>query len=127
MPARADIVKIAFEINAGTPDAFTETLWAERVGSEEFRIGNTPFYAAGVSYQDVVRAFPSGGQLRFDRVTKRGGHSTYRASRIGSREHFAEHWMRLRALGCQYESFDNLFAIDVPTGADIGAVQSMLQ
>ncbi|HEX6050934.1 MAG TPA: DUF4265 domain-containing protein [Gemmatimonadaceae bacterium] len=35
-----------------------ETLWADRVGPDLYRLDNSPFWAYGVSWLDVVEAHP---------------------------------------------------------------------
>src|SRR5438094_8919227 len=74
------IVRITFALE---PDAWhgyaTERVWAETVGVNRFKLRNSPFYARGVSMNDVVFADPNiDGQLVFRAVSIRGGHSTYR-------------------------------------------------
>ena len=73
------------------PDAWhgygTETVWAEKVGGNRYRLRNTPFYAFGVSAEDVVFAEPDDeARLVFSSVSLRGGHSTYRIIRAADRE-----------------------------------------
>ena len=67
-------VKVLFQV-----DENVETLWAERVGPDRYRIDNSPFWAYGVSWQDVVEAQPDpDGMLRFCRVVEKSGHRTLR-------------------------------------------------
>ena len=50
-------------------EEYVETLWADRVGPDRYRLDNSPFWAYGVSWRDVVEAhMDEGGQLAFTRV-----------------------------------------------------------
>jgi Domain of unknown function (DUF4265) len=70
----SSLVKVLFE-----EDENVETLWAQPVGPGHYRIDNSPFWAYGVSWQDVVEARPdSDGRLRFVRVVTKSGHRTVR-------------------------------------------------
>jgi hypothetical protein len=53
-------------------------MWAEPLGGDRYRLQNVPFYAYGLSFDDVVSARQIGGQLFVQDVVERGGHSTYR-------------------------------------------------
>ncbi len=35
-----------------------ESMWAEPLGNDLYKIENVPFYAYGLNYQDTVRATP---------------------------------------------------------------------
>jgi hypothetical protein len=68
-------------------DGFTETPWASRVKPDDdlFRVENAPFYAHGVSFEDVVEAKPLGPRVadgvpmyEFVRVAQRSGNRKVR-------------------------------------------------
>jgi len=60
-------------------DENVETLWANRVGPDLYRLDNSPFWAYGVSWRDVVEAHPDpDGMLRMSRVVEKSGHRTVR-------------------------------------------------
>lgn len=113
----------------------SETLWVKPLaGSDEagvFVLENSPFYAKGVSYLDVVRAVEHDGENRFVSIVAPGGHSTYRLLVDGRSAEFATWWQKLQRLGCTYESTDfggrKLFAVDVPPATDIYAVYRILE
>ena len=71
---RQDYVRIRFELEEpdehGWPPARAETLWARRVGDNEYEIDNIPFYVRGVSAEDVVSVSEHEGTLAFQRVIK---------------------------------------------------------
>src|SRR5437016_2012352 len=123
--ARGSLEKVLFPLE---PDAWhghaTETMWAELVSPGQFLLRNVPFYARGVSVEDVVHARFEGEALTFVGVAARGGHSTYRLFVDGGIESpaFRLWWKRLETLGCSFEQGDRLLAVDVPPSADINEV-----
>ncbi len=131
--SREQLVKVA--VNLFASDWHThalETMWAEPLGGDRYRLQNVPFYAYGLSFDDVVNAKEIGGQLIVQNVAERGGHSTYRlflaqdVKRNGSR--FYESWRPLEEIGVTYEQAnDHLLAIDVPVSTDIYRAYELLQ
>jgi hypothetical protein len=110
----------------------TETLWADHVegsGWTRFRIRNSPFFVMDVSFADIVRASPrdDGFIFAFDRVTERGGHSTYMLLVDDETRLARGDWRILEKMGCSYESMyidltigrKLLLSVDVPADADI--------
>jgi hypothetical protein len=121
--------KIVIPLEPGEPYEF-ESLWAEVVGEDEFVLDNVPFFAYGISRGDQVSATAEGNCFRFLKVTKPGGHSTYRVCledtlpENGSDEYFS----KLRALGCVLEcATPRLWGIDLPPATDIYAVHEVLE
>ena len=82
-------VKIAFRL-----ENIVETMWASVLNDGTYEIDNSPFEAYEISYQDVVAAHMQDGRLVFDRVVRRGGHSTYRVKLNSGAEHdvFLKSW-----------------------------------
>src|SRR5215471_12738412 len=62
----------------GYPPFDWEGVWAEPETDGTWRLDNIPFFAYDVSNRDVVAAHERNGELVFDRVLDRGGHSTLR-------------------------------------------------
>jgi hypothetical protein len=91
---------------------------------------NTPFFARGVSYLDIVRATESDGASAYAGTVREGGHSTYR---IIARDvsDFDQQWQPLGEMGCSYESTTtqrgHLYAVDVPPAADLSAAYAILE
>lgn len=118
----------------------SETLWAEPVeetgSSATFRLRNSPFFAEGVSFLDMVSAQPDryGDGLEFAGVIERSGHSTYLILVPADSADFEESWKVLEDLGCSYESKTlatkggkkMLYAVDVPREANLDAVYEIL-
>ena len=125
----AGLVKILFYPN---DEHYTtpETLWAEPLGNNTYRLRNTPFYFYGVSFEDVVRAAPAAdGMLEFQEVVARGGGSTFRIMvREGvGQEQFDRTWQPLRELGCSLEQAQGRFyAVDIPPGANVDHAVTLL-
>ena len=108
-----------------------ETLWAERVGPDLYRLHNSPFWAYGVSWLDVVEAHPDAdGQLVMSRVATKAGHRTIRVIfNVGvdeSREAKAV-IDGVVALGASYEGMNPRYlAIDIPPGVELMQVAHYL-
>jgi hypothetical protein len=123
-----EMVKIIFNLE---PDAWhgnvTESLWAERVGTGRYRLKNTPFYAHGVSFEDIIFAEERDGELVFSRISTSAGHSTYRIMPTSpDRKGFEQYWNKIEELGCTYEE-GPVLAIDVPPETDIYKVYRLLE
>jgi hypothetical protein len=62
MTTESNKVKVRFRLEpANKLGLQSEDLWAERMGSDRFRILNSPFFIFGVNAEDVVSAEPVGG------------------------------------------------------------------
>ncbi len=73
------LVKVVFFLGEDEWHGYeTESVWAEQVSDTRCRLRNTPFYAKGVSFEDVVFVQKKKGSLWFESVSLAGGHSTYR-------------------------------------------------
>lgn len=109
-----------------------ETLWAEPLGDHKYRLQNVPFYASGLSYEDVVTAEPVGDQIIMQSVVDRGGHSTYRLYLSNGvtvdSEAFTRHWRPLQSIGATFEQAnERLFAVDIPRTTDIYEAYALMQ
>jgi hypothetical protein len=134
-------VKVLFELD---PEDWhghgAETLWAELASSSDggcFRPLNSPFFARGVSYEDVVEAtFIEGSHLvfQFKDVAERSGHSTFMMLSERDEPRFESYWSFLQKAGCTYEDTDiglsigrrRLRSVDVTPSADLQEVQDFL-
>ena len=109
----------------------SESMWAEPVGSDTYKLQNTPWDIYGVNCEDIVRAEPAAdGMLEFVEVVAPSGYSTFRIMRregVGKAK-FTEALAPLLAVGCSYEqSFVRLYAISVPPEADLTYVTTALE
>ena len=123
-----DLVKVQF---AG-PDGEVETIWARRLGADQFQLDNTPWYAYGVSWHDVIEARPQtpNGFPEFIRVVRKSGYRTIRlildppANVAPQSQAILD---RLRQLGCSYEGANhNYIGIDIPPSVDLMAIRDFL-
>ena len=109
-------------------------LWAEPLGSGRFRIESCPFFAYGVSRDDVVRAIEAAGEdaPRLEDVVEKCGHRTLRLA-LEAKVEIADGAVqglleRLLELGCTHEALrPKLVAIDVPPEVDVAVVAALLQ
>ena len=112
-------------------DDRVETLWATQVGLGLYRLDNSPFWAYGVSWNDVVeaRADPD-GMLRMVKIAAKSGHRTVRihfpADEAQSYE--AKATLReLNELGATYEGMNATYiAIDIPPQIDLSTIADFL-
>src|SRR5512138_3715480 len=77
------LVRIRVPLDAGGGAAPADDwLWAEPLGSGRFRVESCPFFAYGVSRDDVVVAEPPPGDEapRLEDVVEKSGHRTLRAA-----------------------------------------------
>jgi hypothetical protein len=118
-PTDENVVKVLLQ-----EGEYVETLWAERVGPDLYRLDNYPWYAYGVSWKDIVEAHPDAdGMLVMSRVAEKSGHRTIR---VIFKEKVADATADQLildgavALGASYEgSNDRYLAIDIPPGIDL--------
>lgn len=122
----AQLVKIHFTLDRNDWHGHRgESLWAKPVAGSRYELQNSPFFATGVSYLDIVECHQADDTLEFAKVVSRGGHSTFMVLVPPDTTSFATWWTRLAALGCTYESNRItlsigeriLYSVDVP-GAD---------
>jgi hypothetical protein len=108
------------------PDGELETLWATDLGDGTYRLENTPWYAYGVSWLDIVEAKPEqDGLLKFSRVVSKSGNRTVR---IRADEPFTTEWLnRLVALGASFEgAIGSYIGVNIPPETDLNVVTSFL-
>ncbi len=124
--------KVLFRVPEEDGSAFVETLCATRVGEDEYRLDNSPFYAYGVSWLDVVCApfDPDERFAVFARVVSKSGHRTIRVifdPPVGAGNESDELLQGLVARGCTYEGANpEYMAIDVPPEVDLHAIRQYL-
>lgn len=122
--------RVAFPLKRdeeGYPPADWEHLWARPIGDSLFEIDNTPFFARGVSFRDVVLAERQGGLNVFREVVRRSGHRTLRAILFDQTLTSALR-EQLRMVGCETElsHIPGLIAIDAPPSVALSRVRGLL-
>jgi hypothetical protein len=127
-------IRVPLEPAPGAPGPADDWLWAEPLGSARYRIESCPFFAYGVSRDDVVRAVEVAGDEapRLEDVLEKGGHRTLRIA-LDARVEISDAAIqglleRLLELGCTHEALrPKLVAIDLPPEVDVTIVVELLQ
>jgi uncharacterized protein DUF4265 len=110
--------------------AASESVWAEPQGNGTYKIKNVPFYAKGISFDDLVKAEPKNDVLMFTNVIGHSGHSTYRVFADNGRTNpdVVALLERLKKMHCNIEpATDKLVGVDVLPEADIYKVYATLE
>lgn len=124
-----NFVKILFRLERdedGYPPEDVESMWAVPVQGG-YRLDNIPFFARGVSAEDVVSASEEGGVLYYTGLVNEGGHSTVRVL-IWNQEETEAVREELRAMGCDSErtNIPGLIAVDIPPSVRYHDVRTLL-
>lgn len=124
-------VKVAFEIQNDDGSMEVETLWAEPLGEQVYRIDNSPFYVYSVLWRDEVLAPPSAeGLPTFQRVVSKSGNRTVRVRLDPPYEEgneSAKEMQDLVAIGCSFEGSRNrLMSVNIPPELSLNAVRDHL-
>lgn len=120
------VAKVLFE-----REDLAETLNAERVGPDLYRIHNIPFFADSVSLLDVVTArTDADGMLRFESTVSKSGHRTLRCRVASQGEHPNQmaglpEALAARGVGCEGSS-GGFMSLDIPPAVAIDEVIEVL-
>ncbi len=108
-----------------------ESMWADDLGNNRFRLDNVPLFAYGISYGDEFTAQPRENGLVFDHVISHGGMFTYRVtfneglSRDSDAQRLLDEAKSHAYLHSQYG--DEQFAFSVRSGDDRGLLEVALE
>lgn len=124
--------KVLFRVPKEDGGADVETLWAHSLGSDEYKLDNSPYYAYGVSWEDIVRApFDEDEQFpTFQKVVSKSGNRTVRVifdipMESGNRS--GDLVAQIVAMGCSFEGANKKYiVINVPPPVDLNAVAARL-
>ncbi|MQY41377.1 DUF4265 domain-containing protein [Epibacterium sp. SM1969] len=110
----------------------TESLWATPVEEGRFRIENSPFFAEGFSFGDIVDTIMRDGVAWITGLARPSGSSTYRILLGENVEaaQFTRFWKPLQQAGCSFEHGDFGFeirAVHVPKETDIHKAYRLLE
>lgn len=140
MPTELDLpeglVQIRVPLDRGddatVPEA--DVVWAESLGNGRFRVESCPFFAYGVSREDVVRVTgrSPGEAPEVEDVLAKSGHRTLRVAldpETELRDTRVRHLLAgLVELGCTHESLPpKIVAVDVPPAVDLASVVAALE
>jgi hypothetical protein len=126
MEAMANAPRNYVKIKLTTPNGLIETPWAERIG-DKFRMANLPWYAYGISDDDLVDAVATDVEGIFDfvRVIAPSGNRLIRI--IFEDGHYQSMLDQLQAMGCNYEGFSKqFFAVSIPLEVALNDVTRLL-
>ena len=98
-------------------------------------VGNVPFFSKAVSLGDKIVVAFKNGQVVFDGIAKRGGHSTYRIffqnPDDDKKSDCKQIISALEKLGCSsektYTNGGRLYALDLPPDTDIDEVHAIIE
>ena len=126
-------IRIRLEAPSGAGSS-EDSVWAEPLGSDRYRVESCPFFAFGVSRDDVVHAANAagGGGPVLDDVLEKGGHRTLRLvlnPSVDLRSAPVQRLLeRLVEMGCTHELLrPKLLAIDLPPEVDLAVAAQLLQ
>jgi hypothetical protein len=113
------------------PDAGElETPWATPIGANPYRLENSPFFAYGISWEDIVEAHLDEHEcLEFTRCVTKSGNRTVRAIADFSQNNAkAQIFLKeLEDLQCSYEGmYSKLISINIPPGINLDHVTNFL-
>lgn len=124
--------KVLFRVPDDDGGATVETLWAFPLGDDRYKLDNSPFYAYGVSWQDIVFApvDRKEGLPTFQSVIAKSGNRTIRVifDPPVSPDNASDPVLQgLLTLGCSYEGANPKYmSINVPPGVELQEVRSHL-
>jgi hypothetical protein len=123
--------KISFELEPdadGYPPDRWESLWASEEEGGLYRMDNIPFYAKGISSEDVVTALTNEGRLQFERLVRPSGNSVVRlyVSDVSDMQATRD---TFRELGCESELHSNpkFVAVEIPKAVTAYPVDELLE
>lgn len=120
------------KVQLSGPDGEIETVWARPLGNDRFELDNTPLYAYGLSWRDVIEARrqTAEGFPAFVGIVQKSGHRTIRlllrppANTSPDSQALLD---RLRELGCTYEGANfRLFGVDIPPAVNLMEIRKFL-
>lgn len=129
-PPQNSCVRVVIDLPSH-PSTGGESLWAQPLGNNEYELQNSPFYAYGLNFLDVVRAtVMEPGQIpTVQAIIRRGGHATLRvffleAVAVADRLALLD---SLTDLGVTYEGANQRYlSLDVPPETPIAEVRVRL-
>jgi len=109
-----------------------ESMWAEPLGNDLYKIENVPFYAYGLNFQDIVRATSDSDELKPEirELIMLSGHRTFRIffNKEVNKEKQEKILESFRKLHVSYERADKIYvALDMKPEGDYQAVFDKLE
>ncbi len=116
------LTKIRFDLQRQDAGISGETVWAERVGQDLYRLRNIPFHTFGFAFGDIVRTAERDGWPTVVGLAQDGGNYAVRIMfAVDSESLQAQEVLReLRSVGCTFEmASGRLVAVDVPLDMEV--------
>jgi hypothetical protein len=115
-------IKIRFDLSEWGPSyedelPAGETLWAETLGENRFRLQNIPMFVDGFAYNDVVRCVYRDGWFHVAELVEDGKHGTIFVKFVADvpEENIIDFLHSMVQAGCTFEKMaDRMVAINVP-------------
>lgn len=127
-------IRVPLEREGAEAGPDTDVIWAESLGRDRFRVESCPFFAYGVSREDVVRVSDHSPEEapEVEDVLAKSGHRTLRVALAPETElrdaNVRQLLARLVELGCTYESLPpKIVAVDAPPAVDLADVVATLE
>ncbi|MDR7068409.1 hypothetical protein J2X02_001226 [Pseudoxanthomonas japonensis] len=124
--------KVLFRVADEDGSVYVETLWATALGEDRYRLDNLPFYAYGVSWEDIVLApFDTTEDMAtFKDVVTKSGNRTVRLKLdppVSPGNASDDVLRNLVALGCDYEGSDRIrIAVNIPADVLLESIREYL-
>jgi hypothetical protein len=118
------------KIHIGLPNHWAiggESMWAQPLGNDLYKIENIPFYAYGLNFQDIVRATLDSDELILEirELVEVNGHRTFRVffKKNIDRQEQEKILDSMSGLGITYERADKTFvALDMKPEGNYQAI-----
>nr|WP_303828264.1 DUF4265 domain-containing protein [Asticcacaulis taihuensis] len=124
-------IRITFKLERdeeGYPPNDYETLWAEPLEGQLFRIDNAPFFVKGISSDDIVSVVSDGNVTYFDKLIRPSENSTVRIVFYNKfeKDNIVSH---LKYIGCYTEQshIDSLVSVEIPNNISFNEVMDYIK
>lgn len=124
--------KVLFRLSNEDGSTDVETLWATHLQRDQYKLENSPFYAYGVSWQDIVHApfSEEEGFPVFAKVVTKSGNRTIRIifdPPVSPGNESDKILQGLVTLGCDYEGANKSYiVVNIPPAVALDAVRNYL-
>ncbi len=116
------LTKIRFDLQREDAAVGGETVWAEQVEPDLYRLRNIPFHTFGFAFGDIVRTVERDGWPTVVGLAEDGGNYAVRIMfAVDSESPQAQEVLsELRSVGCTFEmASSRLVAVDVPPDMEV--------
>ena len=130
---RENYTRIFFKLEPdehGWPPVGAESMWAVKVGENEYKIDNIPFYVRGISVGDIVSTKEEDKVLYYNKLLKDSGNCTIRVFIQNENVKETEGFLRtfLKEKGAEIEGLnEGFFAIDISPSVDLEIIMDHLR